>query len=178
MNRRPVSWLGILLVAGVTLQAAPGQNAPAAAPKKNPLLKLVEPWPEPAQLEARKKAAQELPLFQQAEPLAFTLTANFSLINKDRDPNSKKRFPGVLAVAGADGQPHDLAVKLGTRGHFRLMARNCDFAPLRIDLPKDGVAGTPFEGQTALKLGTHCRADKEYEQFTLKEYCRTACTTS
>lgn len=167
---RPVSWLAILVVAGTTVQAAHAQKAPAAAPKKNPLLKLIEPWPEPAELQARQKDAQDRPLFQQVEPLAFTLTANFNLINKDRIPNSTKRFPGVLTVNGADGKPHDIVVKLGTRGHFRLMPRNCGFAPLRIELPKDGVSGTPFEGQTTLKLGTHCQNDKEYEQFTLKEY--------
>ena len=170
MVNRPLSWLALLLVTGAALQAAPAQKAPGAAPKKNPLLKLVEPWPEPAELQARQKAAQDRPLFQQVEPLSFTLSANFNLINKERTPNNNKRFPGVLTVVGADGSPHELAVKVSTRGHFRLMPRNCDFAPLRLDLTKDGVAGTPFEGQTSLKLGTHCRSGKEYEQFTLKEY--------
>ena len=50
------------------------------------------------------------------------------------------------------------------------MARNCDFVPLRVEFPKQETAGTPFEGQTALKLGTHCRGDKVYENYTLREY--------
>ena len=50
------------------------------------------------------------------------------------------------------------------------MARNCDFVPLRVEFPKQETAGTAFEGQTALKLGTHCRGDKVYENYTIREY--------
>ena len=32
------------------------------------------------------------------------------------------------------------------------------------------MAGTPFDGQTTLKLGTGCEDSKEYEQITLREY--------
>jgi hypothetical protein len=32
------------------------------------------------------------------------------------------------------------------------------------------VAGTVFDGQTTLKLGTGCEDSKEYEQITLREY--------
>jgi hypothetical protein len=50
------------------------------------------------------------------------------------------------------------------------MARNCSVVPLRVEFPKDGMAGTPFDGQSALKLGTGCEDSKEYEQITLREY--------
>ena len=46
----------VLMVVGASAlttaqQAAPAKKAPAAvAPKKNPLLKLIEPWPEPAKI--------------------------------------------------------------------------------------------------------------------------------
>jgi hypothetical protein len=50
------------------------------------------------------------------------------------------------------------------------MARNCDFVPLRLEFPKDEIAGTVFDGQTSLKLGTHCQGDKAYDQYTLREY--------
>jgi hypothetical protein len=67
--------------------------------------------------------------------------------------------------------PQDVAVKIGSRGHFRLMRRNCDFVPIHLELPRGGeTAGTIFEGQTSLKLGTHCRGDREYDSYTLREY--------
>jgi hypothetical protein len=50
------------------------------------------------------------------------------------------------------------------------MARNCSWVPLRIEFPKDKVAGTVFEGQSTLKLGTGCEDSKEFEQITYREY--------
>jgi hypothetical protein len=50
------------------------------------------------------------------------------------------------------------------------MARNCSVVPLRLELPKEGMDGTPFEGQSSLKLGTGCEDSKEYDQITLREY--------
>ena len=170
--------LGCTLVAALVVwsaTAAPlaqkaSEQGRGAAPKKSPLLKLVEEWPEEDVLQARRTEADTRRLFGTIEPLAFTLTADFKAINKDRNPESTKRFSAVLSVPGENGAAKDVPVKLGTRGHFRLMPRNCDFVPLRVEFPKDLTGGTPFEGQTALKLGTHCRPDDAYENYTLREY--------
>src|SRR5262245_29827310 len=146
------------------------QNAPP--PKKNPLLKLAEPWPADDVLQARRVEADARPLFKDTEPLAFTLTGDFNAVNKERKPENKKLFPATLTVQGAKG-PKDIPVKIGSRGHFRLMPRNCDFVPIRVEFPREGevtAVGTVFEGQKSLKLGTHCRGDREYDNFTLKEY--------
>jgi hypothetical protein len=165
------------IVAALALAIGPAPLAqqtqtPAKTPqtpaKKNPLLKLVEPWPEDEVLLARRTEAETRSLFGEAQPLAFTLTADFAAINKDRNPQSTRRFPATLSVSG--GASTSLPVRLGTRGHFRLMARNCGFVPLRVEFPRDRLAGTPFDGQSALKLGTHCQNEREYEQYTLREY--------
>jgi len=42
--------------------------------------------------------------------------------------------------------------------------------PLRVEFPRDRTAGTAFDGQTNLKLGTHCRGDRAYDNYTLREY--------
>ncbi|HJZ75098.1 MAG TPA: hypothetical protein VKE51_25365 [Vicinamibacterales bacterium] len=165
--------LGATLVVCLMLcsVAAPlAQKAAAPPPKKNPLLKLAEPWPADDVLQAARVAADSRRLFREIEPLAFTLTADFSALNKDRNPESTKRFPAVITVE--DGKvPQDVAVQIGSRGHFRLMARNCDFVPIRVEFPRGGeTTGTMFEGQTSLKLGTHCRSDREYDNYTLREY--------
>jgi hypothetical protein len=146
------------------------QKAGPPPPKKNPLVKLAEPWPEEDVLQARRTEADARHLFREIEPLEFTLTADFKALNKDRNPESTKRFSGVLSVPAGKGASHDIPVQLGTRGHFRLMSRNCDFVPLRVQFPKAETAGTVFDGQTALKLGTHCRGDKVYENYTIREY--------
>ena len=164
--------LGCALVAAIVIGAVGtlmGQPAAPAA-KKNPLLKLAEEWPADDVLQARRSEADARRLFRDAEPLAFTLTADFKAINKDRNPESTKRYPGVISAAAGDGASGELPVQLGTRGHFRLMSRNCDFVPLRVEFPRDRTAGTAFDGQTNLKLGTHCRGDRAYDNYTLREY--------
>jgi hypothetical protein len=154
-----------------TAQTAAQSTTPSAAKeKKNPLLKLAEPWPDADALKKRKTEADARPLFASAAPLEFTLTSNFNAINKDHKPESTTRYPAVLTVAGADGKPHEIPVKLSARGHFRRMARNCSVVPLRVEFSKEGLEGTPFEGQSTLKLGTGCEDAKEFEQITLREY--------
>ena len=152
--------------AAVTLLAQP----PAPAAKKNPLLKLAEEWPAEDVVQARRTEADARRLFRDIEPLAFTLTGDFKAINRDRKPESTQRFPAVIATPDGDGRTSDLPVQLGSRGHFRLMSRNCDFVPIRVEFPRDQTAGTLFEGQTSLKLGTHCRGDRSYDNYTLREY--------
>jgi hypothetical protein len=166
-----VSSLALLIAASAAALPHAQSSVPPSAPgKKNPLLKLAEPWPDAEALKARRLEAESRPLFQTTDPLEFSLTANFGAINKDHNPESTTRYPAVLTVAGADGTSKNIDVKLSARGHFRRMARNCSFVPLRVEFPKAGMAGTPFDGQTTLKLGTGCENSKEYEQITLREY--------
>jgi hypothetical protein len=143
------------------------QKGAAPPPKKNPLLKLAEPWPEDDVLLARRTEATSRKLFQESDPLEFTLTSDFSALNKERNPESTKRFPGTLSIAGL---AKELPVQLGSRGHLRLNTRTCDFVPIRVEFPKEGLEGTPFDGQTTLKLGTHCQNEKEFDQYVLREY--------
>jgi hypothetical protein len=171
-SRLAVSSLAIAIAFSAATPRPRAQSSvpPSAPGKKNPLLKLAEPWPDADALKASRIQADARPLFQKTEPLEFTLTASFKVINKDHNPESKARYPGVLTVAASDGTPRDIPVKLSARGHFRRMSRNCEDVPLRVEFPKDSLAGTPFDGQTTLKLGTGCQDSKEYEQITLREY--------
>jgi hypothetical protein len=164
MTRR----LQLFAFAALVCAAAPAllaQKPAAAPPKKNPLLKLAEPWPEDDVISTRKTEALNRKLFEETAPLEFTLTSEFSLLNKERTPNNSKQFPGVLTVGGKD-----IPVKLGSRGHLRLNPRTCEFVPIKVEFAKDSVAGTPFEGQTTLKLGTHCQNEREFDQYVMKEY--------
>ena len=85
--------------------------------------------PEAEVLEARRSEAVKRPLFQDRDPLPFTLTADFKAINRDRNPESANVYPGLLVATDARGREQTLHVKLSPRGHFRRMARNCEFVP-------------------------------------------------
>jgi hypothetical protein len=152
---------------GVAGSAVP--LAQDASRKKDPRARLAEPWPDAERMRQRREEAEARPLFGSSDPLPFTLTADFKAVSKDRKPGGTQRFPAVLSVVGDDGRARSIPVTLRTRGHARLV-QNCGFVPLRVQFPREDVKGTPFEGQGALKLGTHCHGSNEYEQYALREY--------
>lgn len=174
MLRAALAWgiaLGVILGAVATGHAGPRarQAAPDAERDSKKKDRLARPWPDAEELRARQLAAENLPLFRTAEPLAFTLAADFDAVNEDRTVDSPKRFPGVLTVAGENGGPVTIPVQLGTRGNLRLKPKICFFVPLRVEFSKKQARGTPFEGQGSLKLVTHCRNSGDYEERVLEE---------
>ncbi|MEO6238121.1 MAG: hypothetical protein ABIQ52_14080, partial [Vicinamibacterales bacterium] len=167
-HRRRGVFAAVLLA--VAVASVPAAQAPATPAKKNPLLKLIEPWPSADAMAKRRLASETLPLFSSTEPVAVTLTADFKALNRDRNPESRKRFPGVLRVGGDAGVEVTLPVQLSARGHVRRMARTCDYVPLRIAFPKQGVGKTPFARQEALKLVVQCARGGDFEQYIYREY--------
>jgi hypothetical protein len=154
--------LAAIVLAGPAILA---QDRPAQPAPKNPLLKLSEPWPDDDAMAAQKAAAEQRKLFQDGPAIEFTLTSDFGAINRERKPNNGKQFPAVLTVDG-----RDIPVKLSSRGHLRLDPKTCAFVPIKIEFAADQIAGTIFEGQTSLKLGTHCQNEKESDQYVTREY--------
>jgi hypothetical protein len=160
-------WGSVPVAAGLALSlAAPALIAQDATPAKakKPAIS-TEPWPDDDVLRERRIEALNRKLFQDGSALTLDLTSNFTLINKERTPNNGKLFPGVLTIDGAD-----IPVRLGSRGHLRLKSTICDFVPIKVDFNAKELAGTVFEGQTTLKLGTHCRTDRDFDQYVLREH--------
>jgi hypothetical protein len=155
----------IVLLCG-TLLGGPGaaaQQPAASAPKPPPA------WPSDETIAARRQAAESRPLFTATEPVQFTLLADFRSVQRDRNPESTRTYPATLLVAGADGTEKSIPLHVRTRGHSRRLSTTCAFAPLRLEFDSNPV-GTVFEGQRALKLGTHCRDVDEYAQYIVREY--------
>ncbi len=145
-------------------------QAPQRPARKGPMEKLNEPWPDAAKLEQRRAEAERLALFASAEPLVITITADFDAINKIRTRDSPRRLPGTLELAGEGGKTVSFPVQLGSRGNLRLNSHTCSMVPLRVEFTKKDVKGSVFDGQSALKLVTHCQNDAEFEQHVLVEY--------
>jgi hypothetical protein len=154
----------VLFLASLSGIAAAGQLPATAAPSEKP-----DPWPAADALAARRVAAERRPLFAANDPLAFTLMADFRMVQRDRDPNSTRTYPATLLVAGQDGSERSISLRIRTRGHSRRRPMTCSFAPLRLEFAENPV-GTVFEGQRGLKLGTHCREVDEYEHYVYREY--------
>jgi hypothetical protein len=163
----------IILVLICALSAAPAAQQPRAtlpapaAPKSS----APKDWPDAQTMQKKQQEAENRPLFSSATPLAFTLTANFKAINNDRAPTSTKTFPATMQFTRDDGSAASVELQVRTRGHVRRGYGICGFAPLRLELPKTQMKGTVFDGQNALKLGTHCRDGVAvFEQYVLREY--------
>lgn len=171
LHRTAATIVLCLQAAGGAANAFDAPPSPPAAAPDPAGAALREPWPDAETLRERRLASERRPLFETSDLLSFTLTANFGRVNKDRDPRTTRRHAAVLTVAGKDGQPRAIPVMLRPRGHFRRMSQNCPFVPLRVEFGDKGdVKGTPFEGQQALKLVTHCGPEDSYEQDRLQEY--------
>jgi hypothetical protein len=163
----------VLAGGGLSAQASNPAQVPAAAANQ-PKPKTPKAWPPDAKaLEKKRLEAEALPLFQGEEPVEFVLTADWKTVQRDRKVDSKKLYPGTMAIVkdGVAGTP--FPIQLRTRGHVRRDPRMCGFAPLRLELPKDKTKGTIFEGHGKVKLGTHCQGDGIYQQYTLKDYLAT-----
>ncbi|PYO44406.1 MAG: hypothetical protein DMD33_03010 [Gemmatimonadetes bacterium] len=106
-------------------------------------------------------------LFDAAESLDLTLTADFGAIAKQRGTD-KPNLPGVLAYVTPAGDSVKLHVQLHTRGHFRLAA--CQYAPLKVVFDKQQAAHTLFTHQGSLKLTVQCRGGRSYANYLLEEY--------
>src|SRR6267378_5406877 len=107
-------------------------------------------------------------LFDAADPLQLTLTADFGAIAKQRG-TEKKSQPGVLAYVTATGDSVMLDVQLRTRGHFRLNI--CHYPPLKVGFDKAKTAHTIFAHTgSSLKLTVQCRGDRSNANYLLEEY--------
>jgi len=175
---RVVAVLALLSVSVV----APAQNPPAKGDKadkgatsKDATGKDAKPKKDKSQpisaeeIASAKRRTERL--FGSDEPLEFTLTADFKAAFKSRDTVKVKTTKATLTVNDSSGAPVVLPVEIATRGHFRLRNDICNFPPIRLIFPKEGLKGTPFAGQKALKLGTHCQTrDKEYSEYPVREH--------
>lgn len=108
-------------------------------------------------------------LFQSDDVLEFTIEADIDKLRRDRREDSEQ-LPGSVVVQLPDGKVEILPVKVRTRGHFRLDRDACWFPPMRLNFRTRDLKGTIFDGQDKLKLVTHCRQQREFEQNVIEEY--------
>ena len=146
----------LALAAALPLCAQDAPARPPKAPKEQKAPKTPKPWKSSA-------------LFASDSVLTFTLITDFQGLAGQRDTRRHKAFPGVVRVAGAEGEKA-LPVEVYTRGHYRLRSDRCSFPPLRVVFGKN-TKDTPFDDQKSLKLVTHCRDNSDdYQEYVLREF--------
>jgi hypothetical protein len=166
--------LTVAFVAGLVAAAVAAGAARQAArvPAQPKPIKTTPPkeWPSAKAAARQKQEAEARPLFAATTPLVFTLTANLKAVQADRSPTSTKTFPATIEFRANGGAVTTVELPIRTRGNVRRSYDICEFAPLRLEFPKEQMKGTVFEGQHVLKLGVHCRDVKVFEQYVLREY--------
>jgi hypothetical protein len=114
-------------------------------------------------------AADPAPLFSDHTVLDVRIEAPIKVLMEVRPDESYLK--GTFVFTDLDGVERDMPLKLRTRGNYRRDESHCDFAPIRLNFPKNDVYGTLLEGQDKLKLVTHCRSDApQHERYLLREY--------
>jgi hypothetical protein len=83
------------------------------------------------------------------------------------DKSAKKKYSGTLEYVDESGAKHSMPVAFEARGHNRLKV--CKLPGIKLIFQKGAVEGTPFHGETSLKLSTHCSSGERWEQYVVKE---------
>ena len=104
-------------------------------------------------------AADASPLFDDESVLDVELRGPLSKTLRDNEERTERPF-----ILSTDGFDVDVMVRV--RGKSR--AETCRFPPLRLEF--SNPADTVFEGQSSLKLVTHCNRASSYETNLLEEY--------
>ena len=118
-------------------------------------------------------------LFAQASLLEVALAAPLSTILKERSQDKRAYHPATLSYIEAGnfdnrGARVELVAGVRTRGNFRRDRSTCRFPPLQLNLARKQMGTTlensTFKGQNKLKLVTHCRSSRKFDDLLLKEY--------
>lgn len=127
-------------------------------------------------------ARGEAPLFESDTPLELIIPVDFNSLCRPRETEECEFTATTVAWRGPAGGERSLPIEVKVRGGWRSLSRNCSVPLLWVQFPQEGLAGTPFEGQSLLPLTTHCgkglsvgaRARKarssDFEQYLLREY--------
>jgi hypothetical protein len=116
---------------------------------------------------AQEEAPKSVKLFKDDSVMNVTLRGPWRSMTK-RKANAKT-WPGTLEYTDSNGVQQSLNVGLTTRGLTRL-TKVCDFPPIKVWFDKEEVKGTAFRGQGSLKMVTHCKSSKTYQQYYILEF--------
>jgi len=109
------------------------------------------------------------PLFADTATLAVTLTAPLRQMSRDRS-DEPEYLPGTFSYVDSAGAERSFDIRVRPRGKSRREREVCRFPPLRLNFEKKQVRDTLFDHQNVLKLVTHCRSSKSFQDFVLREY--------
>lgn len=107
-------------------------------------------------------------LFRTDEVLELTLTMDMKEVYSDVE--ERNYHPVRISWKGPDGTTSELNSRAKVRGHTRTMKSTCRIPPLFLNFKKSETKDTPFEKQKKIKLVSHCKNSKSFQEYVEKEY--------
>ncbi len=109
-------------------------------------------------------------LFGEDQPLELELRIDRYALCRRADQVGCEDVPAQLILRTSDESRETLAIRVRTRGEWRLDRSNCSYPPLFLLFGHD-TPGTVFEGQDLLPMTTQCRSrGGRYKDWVLREY--------
>jgi hypothetical protein len=104
-------------------------------------------------------------LFSSDDTMNVTMTGPWQSIMKDE--KNQNPYPAKIEFTDDSGNTISLDITAERRGITR--QRVCDFPPIRLRVEKEAAKDTKFRGQKSIKMVTHCKKSKRYEQYYIME---------
>jgi hypothetical protein len=105
-------------------------------------------------------------LFEQNFPLTITLISDFTAFAKPK--NYDKYLSAELIVHLPNNDSIVKNIRLKTRGKSR--KEMCNFPPIKLNFKKDPIKHPDYKGINKMKMVTHCKGSKIFNDYTLKEF--------
>ena len=113
-----------------------------------------------------KLHCQEVKLLFESDSV-LNITIKLHLKDVINDIKMRDYHEAQISYLDANNQESLQNIKIKVRGKSRADANNCSFPPLEINFKKNKLKNSIFEGQNKLKLVTHCKNLKEYNDYIL-----------
>ena len=114
--------------------------------------------------QAQEPSPEVCKLFAEEEPIEVTLTYDIKNLLKNKYEEEEYWHADFFGKMGEE--EFRSSIRIQPRGNFR--RKNCFMPPLRLNFKKCEDSEMKTWGK--VKLVTHCKASKVFEQYVLKEY--------
>ena len=108
----------------------------------------------------------QVDLFSMEDPMDITL--RFDIKSYQRNKFKGEYLPVQLTYHVNDTLDINKKVRVKARGEFR--REHCILPPFWLNIRKAKIGNEYLEGTKKIKIVTHCKEAKNYEQYVLKEY--------
>jgi hypothetical protein len=107
-----------------------------------------------------------LDLFEELDPMHITLT--FDLKKYQRNKHKGEYMPVHFLYEINDTLKLEKSMRMKARGKFR--RNHCSLAPFWLNIRKTDLMNKHLQDVKRIKIVTHCKGAKAYEEYVLKEF--------